>query len=92
MKASEFLKQEMGVLPSDIPERIISVLVGVEPKYKCKNPLIQKLLLKLFGEKPIFEERQARVLEIKAEDYPYLEFDGNFIIDFQKDGEDVNSQ
>lgn len=80
---SEYISREIGVVISDIPERTVLVLAGIEPKYKCKNKLIQKLLLKWFGEKPVFKGKRAKVLELKADDYPYLDFDGNFTIDFE---------
>ena len=84
MKIEEMLKRDMGIDIKNEPLRSVLVYAGREPKYKSKNKYIQKILLKLFGEKPIYKEKKAKVLLLKAEDCPHLDFDGNFTIDFEK--------
>ena len=66
----------LGVDISTLPEQSVEVLVGCEPKVKCKNKFLQKILIKIFGYKPIYETRKAKVLTTKAEDCP-KDWDGN---------------
>lgn len=63
----------------DIPTREVEFLTGVEPKYKCKNKFLQKVLIKIFGYIITYETRQAKVLITKPEDCE--NFYGNFIIE-----------
>lgn len=60
----EFLETDISLLP----EKDIEVLVDVIPKVKCKNKLLQKIFIKLFGYKPIYKRRKAKVLKINSED------------------------
>ena len=39
-------------------------IAGVEPKIKCKIAFIQKILIKLFGQNPVFETRMAKTIHI----------------------------
>ena len=64
----------------ELPMQEVEIFTGVEPKYKCKNKLLQKLLTKLFGHVPVYEKRQAKVFVCKAEDYP-RNFDGSLTIE-----------
>lgn len=64
----------------ELPMQEVEIFTGVEPKYKCKNKLLQKVLIKLFGHVSIYEKRQARVFVHKAEDYP-RNFDGSLTIE-----------
>ena len=34
---------------TDFPTITANIPVGIEPKYKCKNKFLQKILTKLFG-------------------------------------------
>lgn len=64
----------------ELPMQEVKIFTGVEPKYKCKNKLLQKVLTKLFGHVPVYEKRQAKVFVHKAEDYHH-NFDGNVTIE-----------
>ena len=64
----------------ELPTKEVKIFTGVEPKYKCKNKFLQKVLTKLFGHALVYEERQAKVLVCKAEDYP-RNFDGSLTIE-----------
>ncbi len=63
-----------------LPIQEVKIFTGVEPKYKCKNKLLQKVLIKLFGHVLVYEKRQAKVFVCKAEDYP-RNFDGSLTIE-----------
>ena len=64
----------------ELPMQEVKIFTGVEPKYKCKNRLLQKVLIKMFGHIPVYEKRLAKVLVCKPEDYP-RNFDGNITIE-----------
>ena len=66
----------LGVDISTLPDQSVEVFVGCEPKVKCKNKFLQKILIKMFGHKPIYETRKAKVLTTKAEDCP-KDWNGN---------------
>lgn len=71
----------IGVDISNLLDQSVEVLVGCEPKVKCRNKFLQRCLIKLFGLKPVYETKQAKVITIKAEDYP-KDWDGNLEITF----------
>ena len=77
MTFKEFTWQNQG---KELPMQEVEIFTGVEPKYKCKNKLLQKVLTRLFGHVPVYEKRQAKVLVCKAEDYP-RNFDGSLTIE-----------
>ena len=60
----------LGVDISTLPDQSVEIPVRCEPKVKCKNKFIQKIFIKIFGYKIIYETKQAKVLTVKAEDYP----------------------
>ena len=60
----------LGVDISNTPSQSVNILVGIEPKVKCKNKHLQKILVKLFGNKAVFKEVKAKVVKINADDYP----------------------
>lgn len=70
-----------GIDVSTLPEKDVKVLVNVIPKVRCKNKLLQKIFVKLFGYKVIYETRRAKVLKIQPEDYKFKT--GNMTIDIQ---------
>ena len=76
----------IGVSISTLPCQSVKVLVGCEPKVKCRNKFLQKIFTKAFGLKLVYETKQAKVITVKAEDYP-KDLDGNFEITF---GENAN--
>ena len=59
-----------GIDVSALPDQSVEIPVRCEPKVKCRNKFLQKMLIKIFGYKVICETTQAKVLTIKAEDYP----------------------
>lgn len=59
----------LGVDISTLPYQSVEIPVRCEPKVKCKNKFIQKMLIKMFGYKVIYETKQAKVLIVKTEDY-----------------------
>ncbi len=77
MTIQEFAWQNQG---KELPMQEVEIFTGVEPKYKCKNKFLQKVLTKLFGHVPVYEKRQAKVLVCKTEDFP-CNFDGNIAIE-----------
>lgn len=77
MTIQEFAWQNQG---KELPMQEVKIFTGIEPKYKCKNKLLQKVLTKLFGHVPVYEKRQAKVLVCKPEDYHH-NFDGNITIE-----------
>lgn len=46
-----------------------NIIKGVEPKYKSKNKLIQKILIKLFGYKIVTEKKRAVRIMTTTDDY-----------------------
>ena len=80
------LLKNIGLDISNLPNQSVKVLVGYEPKVKCKNKFLQRILTKVFGLKPVFETKQAKVVTVKAEDCP-KDWDGNLEITF---GENTN--
>ncbi len=77
MTIQDFVWKNQG---KELPRQEVEIFTGVEPKYKCKNRLLQKVLIKMFGYIPVYEKRQAKVLVCKPEDYP-RNFDGNITIE-----------
>lgn len=71
----------IGVDISTLPDQSVEVLVGCEPKVKCRNKFLQRILIKVFGLKAVYETKQVKVLTIKAEDCP-KDWDGNLEIAF----------
>ena len=59
----------LGVDISKLPDQSVEIPVRCEPKVKCKNKFIQKIFIKMFGYKVIYETKQAKVITIKAEDF-----------------------
>lgn len=64
-----------------LPSRQTEVLIGCEPKVKSKHKILQKLFIKVFGYKLIFDKRETKILEIKVEDYPRVGADSNLSIE-----------
>ena len=79
------LLKNIGIDISNIPDQSVEILIGCEPKVKCRNKFLQKIFTKVFGLKPVYETKQAKVITVKAEDYP-KNLDGNLEITF---GENV---
>lgn len=79
-------KTIIGVDISSLPDQSVEILVGCEPKVKCKNKYLQKIFIKMFGHKPVYETRMAKVVTTKAEYCP-KGWDGNmtFTFDEEKD-------
>lgn len=67
----------MGIDISTLPDQSVEIPVRCEPKVKCKNKFLQKILVKMFGYKIIYETKKAKVLTLKAEDCP-RDWDGEF--------------
>ena len=80
------LLKNIGLDISNLPNQSVKVLVGCEPKVKCRNKFLQRILTKVFGLKPVYETKQAKVVTVKAEDCP-KDWDGNLEITF---GENAN--
>ena len=59
-----------GIDVSTLPDQSVEIPVRCEPKVKCRNKFLQKMLIKMFGYKVVYETKQAKVFTIKAEDYP----------------------
>ena len=72
---------------ADFPTITARIPVGIEPKYKCKNKFLQKILTKLFGEKVIYEEKQVKKFTMKAEDYFDINNDDDFCLHFYENKE-----
>lgn len=53
-----------------IPNQQVEVITGIIPKVQCKNQFIQRLLIKLFGYKVEYKTVDAKVVKIKASDFP----------------------
>lgn len=75
------LKNIIGVDISNLPDQSVEVLVGCEPKVKCKSKFLQRIFTKVFGLKPVYEIKQAKVITVKAEDCP-KDWDGSLEITF----------
>ena len=80
------LLKNIGVDISNMPDQSVEILVGCEPKVKCRNKFLQKIFTKVFGLKPVYETKQAKVITVKAEDY-HKDLNGNLEITF---GENAN--
>lgn len=53
-------KTIIGVDISSLPDQSVEILVGCESKVKCKNKYLQKIFIKMFGYKPVYETRMAK--------------------------------
>ena len=71
----------IGVDISNLPDQSVEILVSCEPKVKCRNKFLQKILIKVFGLRLVYETKQAKVVTVKAEDCP-KNWDGNLEITF----------
>lgn len=76
MTVKEFIEQNWD---KDIPMQEVKILTGIEPKYKCKNRFLQKVLIRIFGYTTSYETRLAKIVVYKPEDF-YKNFDGNITI------------
>ena len=72
--------ENISVDIAKLPSRQTEVLIGCEPKVKSKHKILQKLFIKIFGYKLVFDKREAKILEIKAEDCPKVGVDSNLSI------------
>lgn len=61
---------EMGIDISSLPAKMVEIPVRCEPKVKCKNGFLQRVLIMLFGYEVKYKTVQAKVLTIKPEDCP----------------------
>lgn len=75
------LLKNIGVDISNLPDQSVEILIGCEPKVKCRNKFLQKIFTKVFGLKPVYKTKQTKVITIKAEDCP-KDWDGNLEIAF----------
>ena len=64
------LLKNIGVDISNMPDQSVEILIGCEPKVKCKNKFLQRILTKACGLKPVYETKQAKVITTRAEDCP----------------------
>lgn len=80
------LLKNIGVDISNLSDQSVEILIGCEPKVKCRNKFLQRIFTKVFGLKPVYETKQAKAITIKAEDYP-KDWDGDLEITF---GENAN--
>ena len=71
----------IGVDILNLPDQSVEVLVGCEPKVKCRNKFLQRILIKVFGLKPVYETKQAKVITTRAENCP-KDWDGSLEITF----------
>ena len=71
----------IGVDISNMPDQSVEILIGCEPKVKCKSKFLQRIFTKVFGLKPVYEIKQAKVITVKAEDCP-KDWDGSLEITF----------
>ena len=78
---NENIRKIVSANIAKLPSRQTEVLIGCEPKIKSKHKILQKLFIKVFGYKPIFDKRETKILEIKAEDYPKAGVDSNLSIE-----------
>ena len=75
------LLKNIGVDISNLPNQSVEILIGCEPKVKCRNKFLQKIFTKVFGLKPVYETKQAKVITVKAEDCS-KDWDSNLEITF----------
>lgn len=80
------LLKNIGVDISNTLDQSVEILIGCEPKVKCRNKFLQRILTKMFGLKPVYETKQAKVITTRAEDCP-KDWNGNLEITF---GENVD--
>ena len=64
-----------------LPSRQKKVLIGCEPKVKSKHKILQKLFIKIFRYKLVFDKRETKIFEIKAENCPKARIDSNLSIE-----------
>ena len=76
----------IGVDISNLPDQSVEILIGCEPKVKCRNKFLQRIFTKIFGLKPVYKIKQTKVKTVKAKNYP-KDWDGNLEITF---GENEN--
>ena len=77
------LLKNIGVDISNLPDQSVEILIGCEPKVKCRNKFLQRILTKTFGLKPVYETKRAKVITTRAEDCP-KDWDGNLEITFRE--------
>lgn len=83
--AEELISYINGIYDDDCPTTEIKIPTGIEPRYKCKNKFLQKILTKIFGYTITYETRLCKVIINKAEEFPYKNgFDGSLTIDFNE--------
>lgn len=75
------LLKNIGVDISNLPDQSVEILIGCEPKVKCRNKFLQRIFTKIFGLKPVYKTKQVKVITVKAEDCP-KDWDGNLEITF----------
>ena len=75
------LLKNIGVDISNLSDKSVEILIGCEPKVKCKNKFLQRIFTKVFGLKPVYEIKQAKVITVKAEEC-HKDWDGNLEITF----------
>lgn len=80
------LLKNIGVDISNMSDQSVEILVGCEPKVKCRNKFLQKIFTKVFGLKPVYEIKQAKVITTRAEDC-HKDWGGSLEITF---GENAN--
>ena len=78
---NENIKEIVSAYIAKLPSKQTEVLIGCEPKVKSKHKILQKLFIKIFGYKLVFDKREAKILEIKAEDCPKAGIDSNLSIE-----------
>ena len=78
---NENIREIVSAYIAKLPSRQTEVLIGCEPKVKSKYKILQKLFIKIFGYKLVFDKREAKILEIKAEDCPKVGVDSNLSIE-----------
>ena len=74
----------LGIDISTLPDQSVEIPVRCEPKVKCKNKFIQKIFIKMFGYKVIYEIKQAKKLTVKSEDCP-KDWNGDLTFTFEDD-------
>ena len=75
------LLKNIGIDISNIPDQSVEILIGCEPKVKCRNKFLQRIFTRVFGLKPVYETKQAKVVTVRAEDCP-KDWDGSLEITF----------
>ena len=75
------LLKNIGVDISNMPDQSVEILIGCEPKVKCRNKFLQRIFTRVFGLKPVYETKQAKVVTVRAEDCP-KDWDGSLEITF----------